>query len=266
MNLREAAQQALEALDADCGGRCNAEYNPCWQREVAETLRAALADTQDWDEIEALRASLREHMAEIHRLRTAGWHAYYALSEIDSPLLVREITRIGAAMSGLRAALAEEKNENTVQSTGGVHSRVSDGANCGVEAVTDCHEKAADHIPDATKMMASVREHRTVGATIKDCLIVEPVAYVTGYSKGRCIIEPVGYANKKGLFRCADDADEAFKASAIPLYATPPKREPLMDAHLTALCRVHWDRQANILDHIAYARAIERAHGIGGEE
>ena len=43
-DLRTAAQQALEALEADCGGRCNAEHNPCWQREVAETLRAALAE------------------------------------------------------------------------------------------------------------------------------------------------------------------------------------------------------------------------------
>ena len=44
------------------------------------------------------------------------------------------------------------------------------------------------------------------------------------------------------------------------------KQEPLPDEHLTALCRQHWDRQANILDHIAYARAIEQAHGIGDEE
>ncbi len=43
-DLRQAAQQALEALDDACGDRCNAEYNPCWAREVAETLRAALAE------------------------------------------------------------------------------------------------------------------------------------------------------------------------------------------------------------------------------
>jgi len=43
-DLRTAAQQALEALEDACGDRCNAEYNPCWQREVAETLRAALAE------------------------------------------------------------------------------------------------------------------------------------------------------------------------------------------------------------------------------
>ena len=45
MNLREAAQRALDALE--------------------------FVDTQDWSEVEALRWSLREHMAEIHRLRAA---------------------------------------------------------------------------------------------------------------------------------------------------------------------------------------------------
>ena len=35
-------------------------------------LRAAIEQAHgDWDEVEALRASLREHMAEIHRLRAA---------------------------------------------------------------------------------------------------------------------------------------------------------------------------------------------------
>ena len=38
------------------------------QEEIDE-LRAAIEQTHDWDEVEALRESLREHMAEIHRLR-----------------------------------------------------------------------------------------------------------------------------------------------------------------------------------------------------
>lgn len=41
-------------------------------------------------------------------LREAAQRALEALTEINSPLLVREITRIGEAMSGLRAALAED--------------------------------------------------------------------------------------------------------------------------------------------------------------
>lgn len=35
-------REARDALVDACGGRCNAEYNPCWQREVAEKLYAAL--------------------------------------------------------------------------------------------------------------------------------------------------------------------------------------------------------------------------------
>lgn len=136
----------------------------------------------------------------------------------------------------------------------------------------------ADHIPDATKM-------------------VEPVAYITGYFDGKCVIKPVEHVvfpagmalyrspptsqesrqvkpvawmvytlDGKSAFVTDNPADFTPEHRALPLYTAPPKREPLTDAHLTALCRVHWDRQANILDHIAYARAVERAHGIGGEK
>ena len=39
MTDRELLQQALEALEDACGGRCNAENNPCWQRDIANALR-----------------------------------------------------------------------------------------------------------------------------------------------------------------------------------------------------------------------------------
>jgi len=58
----------------------------------------------------------------------------------------------------------------------------------------------------------------------------------------------------------------AFAKDIASLYTNPPQRKPLTEEHLTALCRQHWNRQSNILDHLTFARAIERAHGIGGEE
>ena len=41
--LQEAASKALEYAEAQCGGRCNSEYNPCHAYEVADCLRTALA-------------------------------------------------------------------------------------------------------------------------------------------------------------------------------------------------------------------------------
>lgn len=58
----DAMKQALEALER---GETKLRY------EAITALRAAIEQTNDWDEVEALRASLREHMAEIHRLRAA---------------------------------------------------------------------------------------------------------------------------------------------------------------------------------------------------
>jgi hypothetical protein len=44
--LIEAARQALEALEDACGGRCNAEYNPCFQREAITSLRQAIEQAE----------------------------------------------------------------------------------------------------------------------------------------------------------------------------------------------------------------------------
>ena len=56
----DAMKQALEALER---GETKLRY------EAITALRAAIEQTNDWDEVEALRESLREHMAEIKRLR-----------------------------------------------------------------------------------------------------------------------------------------------------------------------------------------------------
>ena len=67
---RVIVEQALEALE-QCGlDDTHRSYE--FEHAARAALRAALAKPeQDWDEIEALRESLREHMAEIHRLRAA---------------------------------------------------------------------------------------------------------------------------------------------------------------------------------------------------
>ena len=67
MSLREAAQQALMAMDYMLN---HGEWYQAQER--ADALRAALAENErDWSLLEATQESLREHMAEIQTLRAA---------------------------------------------------------------------------------------------------------------------------------------------------------------------------------------------------
>ena len=46
MTKDEALKRALEALEDACGDRCNAEYNPCFQREAIIAIKEALAQPE----------------------------------------------------------------------------------------------------------------------------------------------------------------------------------------------------------------------------
>ena len=82
MTDRELMQQALEALEQYTDVVTSVNDPNSWitvadggkpAREVITALRERLAQPNefepDWDQVEALQESLREHMAEIHRLR-----------------------------------------------------------------------------------------------------------------------------------------------------------------------------------------------------
>lgn len=51
----------------------------------------------------------------------------------------------------------------------------------------------------------------------------------------------------------------------MPLYAAPPKRETLSDDEMWSLWNSFGTDDMSKSDAIAFARAIERAHGIGGQ-
>ena len=46
MTDRELMRHAMDALEDACGGRCNAENNPCWQRDIANALSDRLAQPE----------------------------------------------------------------------------------------------------------------------------------------------------------------------------------------------------------------------------
>ena len=91
----------------------------------------------------------------------------------------------------------------------------------------------SDHLRDATKMVATINEMETV----------EPVAYSYTDAKGRTVLVSTHTAPYE---------------DAKPLYTAPPKREPLTDEEISKIF-IYCGR-----DKETFARAIERAHGIGG--
>lgn len=75
--------------------------------------------------------------------------------------------------------------------------------------------------------------------------------------------EPVayGYRDARGNIRLLNHYET--KMDRIPLYTSPPQRQPLTDG---VMCDIAMKHGLMSVDWIEFARAIERAHGIGGEE
>lgn len=81
-------------------------------------------------------------------------------------------------------------------------------------------------------------------------------------------VEPVAWMKSDGAI-----TTDAYRASCwrdvhsvTPLYTAPPKREPLTEKQIeSAVCAAYVEKALTRYD-IAIARAIERAHGIGGVE
>ena len=208
---------------------------------------------QDWDEIEALQESLREHMAEIKRLNDClTWEQHRA-------------EHVGTHGPG--CAMWGPKH---------------------YECLLRAHE--------ALKKRTS-QEFRQV----------EPVAHISGYKQGYCVIEPIDrnvlFPVGMALYRSLPTSQESqqvepvawwnkkydsvmlmtrlspqlggmegIKSSPayaakqlVPLYTVPPKREPLTE-------RMAYEAET-LLSNESFRNAFcfgwqqaERAHGVGGEE
>jgi len=72
--------------------------------------------------------------------------------------------------------------------------------------------------------------------------------------------------NEHGLpvFFCASEVKQAGPG-LIPLYTVPPQRKPLTHKEILDVCAVCTENLASYPIEIAFARAIERAHGIGSK-
>lgn len=174
MNLREAAQQALKALklsspkarpeDDDYVEQGWKEHN-----DAIYSLRVALAEEQNWGEIESLRASLREHIAEVHRLRAAGRQALDTLERAGEQLRWQSI---GQAQHDLRAALAEDAMQRFTDEQQMIERGVKAWADVpnatvwvdelrGNQPVTDCHKLEQARAIAVSNLLAHFGIHST---------------------------------------------------------------------------------------------------------
>jgi hypothetical protein len=95
---------------------------------------------------------------------------------------------------------------------------------------------------------------------------VEPVAWMLALPDGRLERLSVfgrDYEAKEMLARsCAG-------CTMVPLYPAPPARRPLTDDEIDRVIDVNWsinNHKPTYVAHRAFARAIERAHKIGGND
>lgn len=86
--------------------------------------------------------------------------------------------------------------------------------------------------------------------------------------------EPVAWGEPNGIGDVIDvitdddrkhDVTQWSKSYTLPLYAHPPKRKPLSDSVIERII-FDWDDAEEEMDLVEFARAIEAAHSITGDE
>ena len=216
--LREAAQQALEALESGLLIPHSAE--------VFANLRAALAEN--------------DKRMEWYRKRKANWDLQRKLASET-----KERDRQWREYEEERLAALEEP---TVPS----------------DCAADSHQQATElsrlhaELERCKQVCAATAEGWRVDAALAE-LVQEPVAKVELMTAG----------GNAGLATRIVEIDDHLRERLRPgqmLYTAPPQRKPLTEEAIDQITRDRWGTQllgVMVQAHREYARAIERAHGIG---
>lgn len=94
--------------------------------------------------------------------------------------------------------------------------------------------------------------------------MVEPFAWCI---KSKSSADWCFAADKLGVIENAKLLDEdCDRSNPFPLYTSPPTREPLSDEEVMILGVQNLCNEANSFKPFGFARAIEKAHGIGESE
>lgn len=236
MSIYEAAQQALEALEIAMRTPIN-EYLPREPLDAIHALRAALAEEAPPRSMDEDKQKL---LITLDNLRRA---AYWVVQGGEFWEWVKNKSMPYAAAKEL-----DELAEMITAADQAIYgmSITLDGKRIDPASIYK-QEVPQDHIADASNMVATSQDSRQV----------EPVAHITGYYHGYTVINSVDH--------------RVLLPVGMALYRSPPKREPLTDEEIESCIDEGFEYgldRGNISNKpvIRFARAIERAHGIGGEE
>jgi hypothetical protein len=123
------------------------------------------------------------------------------------------------------------------------------------------------------RTLADILEPMAAAPRFDDLPVSEFCAWLRQCAEQR----PVAWSDGLGSFIEADEKvgdDPDILAYRVPLYAAPatpqtePKREPLSDDEISKLAWKQniWTDGMIEFSFLAFARAVERAHGIGGSD
>lgn len=202
--LREAAALALEALESHLAHH---EHGCVYLDPAVLALRAALANdiNQDWSLLEATQEALREHMAEIHRLR---------------------------------AALAEPTSQESRQ-------------------VEPMH-------PEIRKLWEGYFDKCFTAPPQRKPLQWHKAPVKTEW--GEDMVEALVEIDKDHTLKLYCEYDQAARVEAMISARKPLTNQEIMREYAALWPFLQSEDHVLAQDILKFARAIERAHGIGGEE
>lgn len=282
MNLREAAQQALEALQIWQDSLTNPSAMPGWRFAVVgekaiAALRAALAedrsadsgktydDTDDTPEQRMLRKKwfggrLYGHLPFLEAVDETMKRLYDKLDEANGTwkMLDNHFPDAGKMVATIRPKVKDCHDDSSEVGPMRLAERVPARGTLLERNVMEFFDRVY-----AEKTSQESRQVEPV-ATIRPEVTVEPVATISKTET----VEPVAWATVGFVTwgnRQIEKVDKLTREAqpeygfVIPLYTAPPKHKPLTAPQIHEL---DWPDDVAFENILEFTRAIERAHGI----
>jgi hypothetical protein len=227
---------------------------------TAPPLAESKSFNPDWDRVQALEESLREHMAEIHRLRDV-MHSIVKADANDELGIEENLLAAarGALVQPKQTAMPPDIAKVLFENVESLY--VEDIQQPIKWATMSEYASKSAAVPGRAEVLDRIKkawnELQEKAMPEKD----EPVAW--GCFRDGVLLDDLVCDEASVDYWCESDEPEMQRLVKRALYTYPPKRKPLTEDEISTLSRemVKGDKSVNWL-----CRAIEKAHDIGVEK